>query len=81
MFVHRISYRHGNGDVEEFIGCGLTPSSAAQNSVYCAQTVVLTTRGETFMLAQIDHDTKEPSRERSSINAAIKTRSYVAALL
>jgi hypothetical protein len=82
MFVHHLAYRYENGDVEEFVGFGLTPSSAHQNSVNCAKAVVLATRSETFTMARIDDDAeRRTTRERSQINAAIKTRSYLAALL
>jgi hypothetical protein len=40
MFAHHVSYRYANGDIEEFIGSGLTPSSARQNGVWRAKAAV-----------------------------------------
>jgi hypothetical protein len=78
MFVHHISYRYENGDVEEFVGFGLTPSAAQQNSVFCAKGVVRSTRGEAFAPHRAIDITalREPSRQ----NTHIETRAYLAAL-
>jgi hypothetical protein len=78
MFVHHISYRYENGDTQEFVGYGLTPSAARENSVFCAQGVVRSTRGEAFALDRaIDISAlREPSRQ----NTDIKTRAHLAAL-
>jgi len=82
MFVHHIAYRHTSGDIEEFVGSGLTPSSAHQNSVYCAKSAVVNIRRETFTTARIIDNLKTRApKERSRINANVKTQSYLAALL
>ncbi len=78
MFVHHISYRYENGDTEEFVGFGLTQSAAQQNSVFCAQGVVRSTRGEAFTADRAIDITalREPSRH----NTDRETRAYLAAL-
>ncbi len=70
MFVHHISYRYENGDIEEFVGFGLTPASAQQNSVFCATGVVRSTRGEAFTPARVSDITALRQRQ----NANRKTR-------
>jgi hypothetical protein len=81
MFAHHIAYLHENGDIEEFLGSGLSLSSALQNGVYAAKAAV-SIRRETFTLARIiDGFTTKAATERAGINAKIETHRYISVLL
>jgi hypothetical protein len=81
MFAHHIAYRHDNGDIEEFLGSGLSQASARQNSVYAAKAAV-SLRHEAFSVARIvDGPTMGRAADRARINAKIEAHQYLSALL
>jgi hypothetical protein len=81
VFAHHIAYRHENGDIEEFLGSGLTLSSARQNSVYAAMAAV-SIRQETFALARVINGlATSKSTSRKGTDGKLETRRYLAALL
>ncbi len=81
MFVHHIAYRHENGELQGFMGAGLTPSAAHQHCITHARAAV-SGLGASFAIARVIGDLAVLTPDqRASVSASVPTRSYLAALL
>jgi len=79
MFVHHIVYLFANGELKEFVGSGLSPASARQNSIYVAKAFVQSGGGEPFEMKRIFDRPALTAADRARVQCDIGASVYRAA--